>query len=301
MRVRATSPRNRTLGIVGSLALISVTFSIPPAVAGSDSGHASSGSGALRATALPPVRPFVFRGDVRNLPAVASHHAAQLELKAPALRKSSKDATSALDESPASAPPSMPATIANFAGLGFSQACTGGQCGAGWPPDTVGDVGPSHYLEGVNTAVGIFSKTTGTRLAAFTFDSLWSGMGSTPCNGSNEGDPTVVYDPLSDRWIVSDFAFGFDSSGNPVAPYYECIAVSKSGDPVSGGWYLYPIPTDSGTAGAPPVGDLADYPKMGVWPDAIYMTANEFDGTGNFKGVGLWAFNRAQLESGTLL
>jgi hypothetical protein len=195
----------------------------------------------------------------------------------------------------------MPATISNFAGLGSSEACTGGSCGAGWPPDTVGDVGPSHYIEGVNTAFGIFSKTTGTRLAAFTFDSLWSGMGSTPCNGSNQGDPTVVYDPLSDRWIVSDFAFGFDSSGNPVAPYYECIAVSKSGDPVSGGWYLYPIPTDSGTAGAPPVGDLADYPKMGVWPDAIYMTANEFDGTGNFKGVGLWAFNRAQLESGTLL
>jgi hypothetical protein len=194
----------------------------------------------------------------------------------------------------------MPSTIANFAGLGFSQACTGGHCGAGWPPDTVGDVGPSHYIEGVNTAIGIFSKT-GTRLAAFTFDSLWSGMGSTPCNGSNEGDPTVVYDPLADRWIVSDFAFGFDSSGNPVAPYYECIAASASGDPVSGGWYLYPIPTDSGTAGAPPAGDLADYPKMGVWPDAIYMTANEFDGTGNFKGVGLWAFNRAQLESGAML
>ncbi len=42
-----------------------------------------------------------------------------------------------------------PSPIANFAGLDLST------WGAGWPPDTVGDVGPTHYIQSVNNSVGI--------------------------------------------------------------------------------------------------------------------------------------------------
>src|SRR5262249_8824949 len=81
---------------------------------------------------------------------------------------------------------------------------------------------------------------------------------------------------------------------------YECIAVSKTGDPVNGGWYLYPVRVDPGTPGAPPNGYLNDYPKMGLWPDGLYMTANEYDMNNPqtpLKGVAFWAFDRAALEA----
>ena len=95
----------------------------------------------------------------------------------------------------------MPSAAQSFAGLGFAGICSGTLCGAGWPPDPVGDVGPNTYVEAVNTSIGIFSKT-GTQLAAFTFDSLWNGAGKgTPCDDSNFGDVTVLYDRLSDHWI----------------------------------------------------------------------------------------------------
>jgi hypothetical protein len=71
------------------------------------------------------------------------------------------------------------------------------------------------------------------------------------------------------------------------------MAVSKTGDPVSGGWYFYAWQTASGST-------LPDYPKLGVWPDGIYMSANEFSSTGSesFQNVQVWAFNRQAMEAG---
>src|SRR5690242_18889141 len=91
---------------------------------------------------------------------------------------------------------------ANFAGLDH----TG--WGAGWPPDPNGDVGPNYYVQVVNTSVGIFDKATGNQDAAFTFNSLFgAGATGTPCDTSNQGDPVALYDPIGDRYIVSDFAW----------------------------------------------------------------------------------------------
>src|SRR4029079_16900972 len=142
----------------------------------------------------------------------------------------------------------MPAPTNSFDGLSHDDTCTGGQCGAGWPPDTNGDVGLNHYILAVNSAFAIYGKT-GTLLASFTEDALWAGSGATPCDGNSQGDPVVLYDPLADRWLLTHFAFALDVNGVPVAPFYQCIAASRSGDPVSGGWYLYAIRTDTGAAG----------------------------------------------------
>jgi hypothetical protein len=187
----------------------------------------------------------------------------------------------------------MPGPVQNFAGLSFSDACTGGSCGAGWPPDPNGDVGPNHYILAVNDAIAIYSKT-GTRLAAFTENSLWSGSGNTPCNGNSSGDPVVLYDWLADRWILTWFAFP-GSKG----PFYQCIAASKNGDPVAGGWWLYPVRMDDGTV--IPKGYLNDYAKFGLWHDCLYMGANEFQGFGTYKGASFASFSRADLYAGNAL
>jgi hypothetical protein len=155
-------------------------------------------------------------------------------------------------------PIAMPSPLQGFAGL--DQA----NWGAGWPPDTNGDVGPVYYIQTVNTSIGIYNKTTGARVAAFTFDAFFDGTG-TPCDAANMGDPIVLYDPQADRWIITDFAW----SNLLSEPYYECIAVSQTGDPVSGGWYQYAYVAHNTY--------LADYPKLGVWSDGYYMSMNMFD------------------------
>lgn len=182
-----------------------------------------------------------------------------------------------------------PGPLASFEGLDFAT------WGAGHPPDTNGDVGPTHYIQTVNTSIGIYEKASGTRVAAFTFDTFMSlGNFGNLCDTDNFGDPVVLYDTFEDRWIITDFAFTLDASNNIVNPpgAFECFAVSKTGDPVAGGWNFYAINTTGG---------LGDYPKLGVWPDGLYMSVNMFDYAiaGSFQNVRLYALNKAQMYAGT--
>jgi hypothetical protein len=105
----------------------------------------------------------------------------------------------------------------------------------------------------------------------------------------------ALYDASVDRWVVTDFAWFNFSTG----PYYECIAVSQSGDPVSGGWYFYALRSDTGGL----TGYFNDYPKLGVWSDGWYMTANMFQNNppaGGFA-VRVWALDRASMITGGAL
>lgn len=256
---------------------------------------------------MEPVTPSEFRGDVRDLPQFSLTETASPRPYRPLLNPPQAKKFSAL---PAIVAPetasqniplaTMPTPIQSFDGLRFSGSCAGGQCGAGWPPDTNGDVGPKHYIQAVNDAYGIFNKT-GTQLAAFTENQLWSGAGPTPCRGNSSGDPVVLYDPQADRWILTHFAFA-TSAGNPVPPFYECIAASKTSDPVAGGWWLYALRMDPGGTGAPPVGTLNDYSKFGIWSNCLFMAANEFAfPAGTFVGTVFASFSRSDLESGATL
>src|SRR6185503_21068652 len=71
-----------------------------------------------------------------------------------------------------------------------------------------------------------------------------------------------------------------------------CFAVSKNGDPVAGGWNFYSIEV---------VGGLGDYPKLGVWPDGVYMSVNLFGyaTVSPFIGVRAYALNKAQMYAGS--
>jgi hypothetical protein len=233
----------------------------------------------------PLVAPHLFTGNLKDLPAplvaAGPPHATHDHTTRFGTQKQGPEAPAV-----PKAAASIPAPSSSFKGLDV----TGGGANA-IPPDPVGDVGPNHYVQAVNSAFAVYNKT-GTQLAATTFNSFFDGTG-TACDANNQGDPTVVYDPLADRWIVADFATTSFTS----PPFYECIGVSKTSDPVAGGWYQYAVRTDD------PAHQwvAADYPKMGIWPDGLYMTANMFDSSDVFKEVRVWAFNRADLESGSPL
>ena len=244
------------------------------------------------------IGPLVWNGDLRDLP--QSHEELRETEEAeefrltPMEQKALAEARAAVRRpaapfvpGPVAAP--MPAPIANFAALNLSAN------GSGWPPDTNGDVGPNHYIQTVNSSIGIYNKSTGALISAVTLNTFFQGPAGTPCDTSNDGDPVVLYDASVDRWIVTDFAWTSISTG----PFYECIAVSQSGDPVSGGWYYYAMQASTGAF----AGYLNDYPKLGVWPDAYYMATNMFQEVpaGSGFGVRLWAINKTPLLTGAAL
>ena len=148
------------------------------------------------------------------------------------------------------------------------------------PPDPVGDVGPNHYVAMSNLSFQVFSKTGTSLLGPALNNTLWAGFGG-PCETENSGDPIVLHDQLADRWILTQF-----TSAGPT--WYNCVAVSTTADP-TGSYYRYAF-----TTGA----NFPDYPKYGVWPDALYISTREFAGGSTFAGVGAYAVNRAQLVAG---
>ncbi len=153
------------------------------------------------------------------------------------------------------------------------------------PPDANGDVGLTQYVQAVNGALAVYTKT-GSLVAATTSTAFWSGLAG-PCSTSPSGDPIVLYDQLADRWLVSEFAFL-----NGAGPFFQCVAVSQTAD-ASGAWYRYSFQISTTL--------LPDYPKFGVWPDGYYMSVNQFDtvmpGT-PYAGAGVAVFNRTQMLAG---
>jgi uncharacterized repeat protein (TIGR01451 family) len=264
---------------------------------------ASGADGDTVTTALPRVLPGEFSGDLSKMPRVPQGESAELTyrplLRPPGQPKTEPPGTVAEKEARVGVgiKAAMPSPAQSFEGIARSDTCTGGQCGAGTPPDTNGEVGPNHYIQAVNSAYGIYGKT-GTLLASFTENQLWAGdTTNSRCKTLSQGDPIVLYDALADRWILTHFAFG-TSGADFTAPFVQCIAVSKSGDPVAGGWWLYPVRVDDATHVW-----LNDYGKFGIWNDCLYMAANEFDAISPqpFRGTLFASFSRADMYAGAAL
>ncbi len=148
------------------------------------------------------------------------------------------------------------------------------------PPDMNGDVGPNHYFQVVNSLLRVFDKSGQPMSQPFKISSLFASLG-TVCSTRNDGLAIVLYDPLADRWLVSQTCTAFP-------PFRQMLAVSKTGDPL-GQYYVYEF--------VMPSVRLNDFPKFGVWPDGYYMSTDEFLGA-DYVGAGAFAFDRAKLLAG---
>lgn len=195
------------------------------------------------------------------------------------------DRDAAIQTSGPSAPVALaPAAVANFDGISNTDNATFG-LGRVLPPDTNGDVGPSHYVQTVNNLARIYQKN-GTPVGnPFLISTLFTALpAANVCRTTDDGDPIVLYDELADRWMISQFS----TTANPNS--HQCIAVSKTGNP-AGQYYVYDF--------AMPNNKFNDYPHFGVYPDAYYMTDNQFNQAGTaFLGAGVFAFNRQKMLAG---
>ena len=155
-----------------------------------------------------------------------------------------------------------PTPLLTFAGTGNPTGCNG--CA---PPDTVGDVGPKHYVQMVNaTKVAVYDKGGALLFGPTDLSNFWSSGACT----ADLGDPVVVYDPLADRWVLAQF--------NGAATL--CFAVSQTADPL-GSYFIYAFTTTN----------FPDYFKVAVWPDGYYVSTNE-------SNYNAWAFDRVKMLQG---
>lgn len=178
-------------------------------------------------------------------------------------------------------PPPPPAVDVGFDGIGNGFTGPSGTMNVNSaPPDTSGAVGATQYLQWVNTAFAVFDKATKAPVyGPADGKTLWAGFGG-PCEARNDGDPVAQYDKLAGRWVVSQFAVPGGASG-----YWQCIAVSATSDAL-GAWYRYAFPYSQ----------FNDFPKLGVWPDAYYVSYNMF--TSTFQGSTVCAIDRARMLAG---
>jgi len=157
-----------------------------------------------------------------------------------------------------------------------------------FPPDTMGDVGPTQYVVAVNGWIRSFSKTTGTADGVLNanIDTFFSSVR----NGTTTTDPRIKYDRLSQRWIV--VIINTPASNNRVL-----VATSNTSTITAGTvWTFYFFQINTVT----PAGDnncFADYPTLGVDANALYIGVNNFCPT-NFAGTSGYVVRKSSVLSG---
>jgi hypothetical protein len=155
------------------------------------------------------------------------------------------------------------------------------------PPDPNGDVGPRHFVAMTNLTFAVYSKQGRTLFGPTDIGTLWQGFPIDDCTDPS-GDPIVLYDEVSDRWILTQFTTrGLDIRNLPI---FNCVAVSQTPDP-TGPYFRYAFTTGK---------NFPDYPKYGVMPNGLFITTREFEHStaGGNELIGIYAINRQQLVAG---
>jgi hypothetical protein len=267
----AVPRKGRALLAAAALTLPLVTLAAAPAAAAGHQSQTRDSGPAVAYDTSPPLRDLNPATDSADEP--KKEHFDKREDGMPQQPTGGQTA-----QNSAAATALAPSTSSNFDGIGNGVA---GYVVNVAPPDTNSAVGPSHVVEIVNSAFAVYTKAGALVYGPANTNTLWSGFGGS-CQSTNDGDGVVRYDRLANRWVITQFANASSLAG----PYYECVAVSQTSDP-TGAYYRY----------AYQYADFPDYPKLGIWPDAYYVTYNMFTGN-TFKGAQSCAMDRNKMLQG---
>jgi hypothetical protein len=205
------------------------------------------------------------------------------------------------DAPPAEAapPPSAPQTLSTT-----FNAVTG-PTESGFPPDTMGSVGPTQFVLFVNGRLRTFNKTTGAADGVINADpDVFFSSVMTPAPPplaiNFTSDPQVRYDRLTARWIMIIIDV---PSANDIGdtPNRILIAVSDaaSAGVISAGtvWTFYFV--QQNTVGGGDSGGFCDYPSLGVDANALYTGCDEFGAaSGSFVNTTAFVIRKSSVLSG---
>ncbi|MGB8698577.1 MAG: hypothetical protein WCD18_04100, partial [Thermosynechococcaceae cyanobacterium] len=144
--------------------------------------------------------------------------------------------------------------------------CNGNAFNDSAPSDSHGAIGRQGYVEVTNTTIGIYSRTSCTKLGGATLNAFLL----VPA-GQSAFDPRAVYDKAKDRYIVTAETSG---SGND---QYQIYAISKTANP-NGAYWVYQFALSQGTSVfcKNVASDFWDYPQLGFNRNSVFSTANVF-------------------------
>lgn len=138
----------------------------------------------------------------------------------------------------------------------------------------MGAVGRTQFVEALNDGFAVFDKATGARTVLKSDTAFWAAA----VQAGTNGDPRVIYDKASNKWIALAF-------GASIADIQ--IAVSNTSD-ATDGWRSTKF---TGFAGG-----IADYPTLAIDKNAVYIGTNNSGGpTNSFKGTTLNVLSLANL------
>ena len=159
------------------------------------------------------------------------------------------------------------------------------------PPDPNGAAGPNHYVEWINGRFSVYNKTNASRVYTLTDLAFWSQAGVTIPSSWDVTDPRLVYDPMVQRWFAS--MVDFDPSG-AINYNHFLLAVSASADP-TGTWRGVSFLSDTNSV------NFADFPRLGVDGQGVYLSGDMFPPTGNSVGASLVSIPKTNLLGTTLI
>lgn len=166
--------------------------------------------------------------------------------------------------------------LQNYDGMGFTNVA---------PADPCLTQGPNHVIQMINGSQGAYFRIwdkSGNNVVAQTY--MYQVIATPGYTGF--GDPIVLYDQFSGRYILSEFG----ASGG-VTTYANTLifAVSATTDP-SGAWNIYKFVDNTA---------FIDYPHYSVWPNAIFGTSNDFNTAGTaYLGSSVMAFDKNAMIAG---
>lgn len=154
------------------------------------------------------------------------------------------------------------------------------------PPDPTIAVGPNHVMVLTNHGTGIYIyDKQGNLVKSLSSTSWWSAVWP-----SQSGDPQILFDHFSNRWVMVFMQVddGAQTAGN-------LLAFSDDDDPI-GTWYMYRL--DTKMHGTTPSSTWGDYPQIGYDDKAIYIMTRLFGFGGGFFGTKVRIINKSELYSG---
>ena len=138
----------------------------------------------------------------------------------------------------------------------------------GTPPDSTGAIGPSNYVEMVNSSIAVYDRSLNLVTRA-TFDNFVGQPSGVPLC-----DPQIEWDPAANRWL---FEILYCGGGGQVF----VVGWSKTSDPAtlsSAGWCEIVVSTGS---------RLFDYPKLGHNSNYLIVGGNFYNLPSTFVTAGI--------------
>ncbi|CAN5578171.1 hypothetical protein BH10BAC5_BH10BAC5_20160 [soil metagenome] len=173
-------------------------------------------------------------------------------------------------------------------GVSFNGAnLTGTNPTGSFPPDDMGDVGPTQYIVHVNGRIVSYLKSTGAADGVLntTTDNFFASVMSANAN-TFTSDPRLRYDRLSKKWyfLIIDVPGGTGAITNRVL-----LGVSPDSVVTGATVFKYFFYQHSGT--------FWDYPTLGVDVNALYVGGNLFTLAGAFSNTKGIVINKASIQS----